>query len=839
MDDVRTLSSDQRFRLLANSASSHAMLITDPQGRIVEWTQGAEQMLGWTKAEVLEQSCVFIFTPEDKASGFPQADVAEALRSGFAETRRRFVRKDGQQVLADGTTYPLFAPDGSHLGFGKMLREARGGLNPDRKDTLRDPLADHAQLEAVLEAAVPVGILLSNSKGGLIETAPSEVTLFGDQQSPAWCIDQLQDWKGWWADGSSRHGQRLKPSEWPLARALAGEESPHATIELESIDEPPVRRTVLASAMPLRDSQDSIVGGIAAVTDISAWIQTEGALRETAARLQFILDAAEIGDWDLDLKNDVARRSVRHDLCFGYKEPIPDWGFDIFIEHVHPDDRLRVKRAFELAIQNVDDWHCECRVIWPDGSVHWIAAHGSVYGNEGSPTRMAGIVYDITKRKHAEKELRHAALHDLLTGLPNRAMLFEYANHLLPRYGRNAQQAAVLFLDLDRFKRINDTHGHEIGDSMLKEVARRLLQVLRSEDLVVRLGGDEFLILLQDIERPETAAEVAGQLVEEISKPFSSSNLTLSLSTSIGISLFPQDGHDIDTLVSHADMAMYVAKEAGRNNYSFYSVGLAAETRYVQFIEQQLRIAVNTSDFHLVYQPVRDLQTDRIVSVEALLRWGADEVGPEEFIPIAEATGLINSIGRWLLEEACIQHKTWIQNGLPPIPIALNVSAVEFRDRNFVSRFKETIESHGIEANAIQLELTETAVMDDPEHTVAMLTQLDGFGFTILLDDFGTGHSSLAYLTRLPLCKVKIDKSFITGVGDSIANRAVTDAMTALATTLGLEVVVEGVESEAVLEYVRSLGCMQGQGYYLGNPMSGSSFEEWYKQHVPQPLTAE
>ena len=565
--------------------------------------------------------------------------------------------------------------------------------------------------------------------------------------------------------------------------------------------------------------------------DITDKKRVENELRETAERLQFAVESAQLGTWEADLVKERMYRSLRHDQCFGYQEPIADWSQDIFMQHVHPDDRVWVKQEFETAIKNGKDWHFECRVIWPDGSTHWIAAHGSVHAVDGKPVRMAGIITDITERKQAEEKIRHASLHDALTGLPNRAMLFEYASHLLPRNRRTGQYAAVLFLDLDRFKPINDTHGHEAGDAVLKVVADRLATSLRAEDIVIRLGGDEFIILLQDIKYFPYAEEIARHVAETISEPFHIGELTLSLSASIGISIFPRDGYDIATLLCHADMAMYQAKHSGGNNAQFYCSEFSVRTKQHLTIEQQLKSALLEGAFHLCYQPVLDVATGEIVSVEALLRWKNSEIGPDRFVPIAEATGIINPIGCWLLEEALRQYKTWREHGLPAIPIAVNVSVVEFRDRDFVGRFVRTIRKHGIDMSALQLELTETAVMDDIEHAAKVLVQLRGYGVTVLLDGFGTGYSSLSDLARLPLNKLKINKSFIGRLESDLASRAITDAMIALGRTLNLEIVAEGIESIDALDYIGAHGCSQAQGFYIGKPMTGASFESWFYEH--------
>jgi diguanylate cyclase (GGDEF)-like protein/PAS domain S-box-containing protein len=451
--------------------------------------------------------------------------------------------------------------------------------------------------------------------------------------------------------------------------------------------------------------------------------------------------------------------------------------------------------------------------------------------DEPEALKVAILFKDITDRKQAEKQTRHASLHDPLTGLPNRTMLYEYASHLLPHHRRNHQSTAVLFFDLDRFKPINDMHGHEAGDAVLKEVAGRLLAGIRAEDIAVRLGGDEFVVLLQDIKAAAQAVEITRHILTKICEPYQIGDLNLSLSASVGISIFPGDGEDIDTLISHADMAMYQAKQSGRNNYQFYSPEFAAGTKLQATIEQQLKSALSGYTFHLCYQPVLDVQTGEIVSVEALLRWQNTEIGPALFVPVAEATGMINPIGRWLLEEASRQYKTWVDHGMQPVPIAVNVSPVEFRDKEFVNRFKAIIGKHGINPNALQVEVTETAVMEELDHAIRQLSELKALGVTVLLDDFGTGYSSLAHLARLPLTKVKIDKSFISHLESDIGCRAVTDAMIALGRTLNLDVVAEGIESKNMLDYISTHGCTQAQGFYLGKPMSGDSFEHWYWEY--------
>ncbi|HEY0845711.1 MAG TPA: bifunctional diguanylate cyclase/phosphodiesterase, partial [Noviherbaspirillum sp.] len=398
----------------------------------------------------------------------------------------------------------------------------------------------------------------------------------------------------------------------------------------------------------------------------------------------------------------------------------------------------------------------------------------------------------------------------------------------------------------DRFKVINDTHGHEAGDAVLQEAAHRMAKSIRYGDYAFRLGGDEFLVLLPECDDGNDAAEVARHLCEALNRPYHVGTLVLSSSPSIGISIYPRDGKDIDTLINHADAAMYQAKQLGRNNFQFFSHELAERAKAHLDIEQQLRSAIAKGEFHLHYQPVINMQTLELVCAEALLRWPDAKRGPDVFVPIAESTGMIARLGDWVLREACRQHKHWIEKGLPAIPISVNVSAVQFRDKTFAERFERILQECEVDAMALQLEITETTVMENLEYTIGVLMALRKRGIKILLDDFGTGYSSLSYLSRLPVDKIKVDKSFTHQLAHDMTSRAVTEAIIALGRTMNKEIIAEGIESREVLDYLRVHGCHHAQGYHVSRPVDGQTFESWYWAHQvpmgppgglpPQPL---
>ena len=441
----------------------------------------------------------------------------------------------------------------------------------------------------------------------------------------------------------------------------------------------------------------------------------------------------------------------------------------------------------------------------------------------------ARLEAEISERKLAEGRARHLADHDALTGLPNRRILEDRLTQALALSYRNRKQTAAMFVDLDRFKTINDSLGHAVGDQLLKAVAERLVKQLRVGDTVCRIGGDEFVIVLPEITRGGDAAQVAQKIIDTLSDPIGLEGRDITVTPSIGISVFPEDGSDAETLIRNADAAMYHAKEMGRSNYQFFTdqMNLAASRRLT--LENDLRRAVQKNELVVYYQPISELKTGCAVMHEALLRWKHPSrglVSPVDFIQLAEDTGLILRIGEQALRDACAwAHKIGVDKRMP---VAVNISARQFNDPKLVEMVARTLKETGLPADMLELEITESTVMRQTDVTLAMLNKLKDLGVSLAIDDFGTGYSSLAYLKRFPVNKLKIDKSFITDVPKSRDHNAIVTAIISLAHALSLRVVAEGVETEAQLEFLQGAGCDLIQGYLAGKPIDADSAASEY-----------
>jgi diguanylate cyclase (GGDEF)-like protein/PAS domain S-box-containing protein len=468
----------------------------------------------------------------------------------------------------------------------------------------------------------------------------------------------------------------------------------------------------------------------------------------------------------------------------------------------------------------------------PEGKVWFELSVSRKHVDPGLEPRFIVLARDITERKAAEQRILNLAHYDMLTKLPNRALLADRMKVAIKRAARQSTRLAILFVDLDRFKPINDSLGHDIGDSLLKAVAERMQASVRSVDTVSRVGGDEFVVLLSEIETSEDAARVAEKLISGLSRPFCIEEHELLLTASVGICIYPDNGTEPGILLRNADASMYTAKEAGRNRYQFYSADMTARAIERLGLEHDLRGAVERAEMFLVYQPQIELATERIIGAEVLMRWRHPEHGlisPCRFIPVAEDTGLILTIGEWALRESCRQAQSWRDRGLLEACISVNVSAVQFRQTDFLDVVQRALKDSGLLPGCLELELTESVVMQGVEPTLAKLRELDVLGVKVAIDDFGTGYSSLSYLRQFTVDRLKIDRSFVRDLPGNIDAEAIASAIVAMGLNLGLRIIAEGVETQAQAEFLQSVFCKEGQGYLYAWPMDADEFEAWVK----------
>lgn len=557
--------------------------------------------------------------------------------------------------------------------------------------------------------------------------------------------------------------------------------------------------------------------------------KTEAQLRKSEERYALAVRGANDGLWDWRLDEGTIYYSPRWKAMLGYDEEAIGSTPDEWMDRVHEEDReqleVDINRHRNGQTSHFENEH---RILHADGSYRWVLSRGlAVRDDDGNAYRMAGSLTDITDQKRIEQELTHTALHDTLTDLPNRALFLDSLENAHERRKRNDDyEYAVLFIDVDRFKTINDSLGHMIGDQLLIAVANRLARCIRGVDKVARLGGDEFAVLLDNIQDISNATRVARRIKEEFSDPFEIGGHTVFVSASIGIAL-SETGYDkADEILRDADIAMYRAKETGNGKYEIFDQEMFERARSRLELEADLRNAIDRSELELHYQPIISLETGMIFGCEALLRWHHPRRGfipPGEFIPIAEETGDIIRIGQWVLQEACWQMAQW-QEQFPEyerLMISVNISSVQIAYADFVQELSKTLATSGLDAGSLSLEITESMIVGNSHTVRSTLTQLRDMYIQLHIDDFGTGYTSLSYLHRFPVDALKIDKSFIREVPHNQKNLDVVETIAVLAGKLDADVIAEGVETAEQLAQLRALGCQYAQGYFFARPATG------------------
>jgi diguanylate cyclase (GGDEF)-like protein/PAS domain S-box-containing protein len=590
----------------------------------------------------------------------------------------------------------------------------------------------------------------------------------------------------------------------------------------------------------VRDVKDGILSDISIVAtceDISERKRSEEALRlrqrviESSSNGIMITDTTEPG-------NPIIYVNPAFGRITGY-EPHEALGSSIYFllgEDLEQTEFMEIRAALH-------DQREGCAVLRnyrKDGSLFWNdLAVSPVLDEAGQVAHFVWVINDVTEREQHEELLEYQANHDALTGLPNRNLLADRITQSLANAHRHNLPVAVLFIDLDNFKFVNDSLGHALGDRMLIIQADRLQKCIRSGDTVARYGGDEFVVVVSNLDKSEDAAVVAHTIQKTVSRPFTIDGHEFGITCSIGISLYPKDGHDVDSLLKNADAAMYRAKEQSRNSFQFYTSEMNDRVVERMVIERHLRHALEMGQLEVHYQPRVELLNGRIVGVEALLRWHSPELGlvpPGRFIPLAEETGLIVSIGDWVLKTCCQQNKVWQDAGLTPLTISVNISARQLQKKDLSADIAGILRETGLKPRFLELEIVESMVMQDVESAMVIMNELKSLGIQLAMDDFGTGYSSLSYLKRFPFDKLKIDLSFVRDIMTDPESAAIARAIIAMAHNLNLRAIAEGVETIEQLEYLRLHGCDEIQGYYVSPPVTAREFEVLLrKDHWLQP----
>ena len=606
-------------------------------------------------------------------------------------------------------------------------------------------------------------------------------------------------------------------------------------LEVEVVDRAGNVRPYALSGKPLMVGERTYLIGVA--RDITLRKRTEQQMARAKERLDLALTGSSLALWDWDLKNGKVYFNESWSSLLGAAPRESTFSAAEVAGWNHPDDREVFAVALANATKGVsEEFDCEYRV--PDATGEWIWVHsrGKVTqrDGEGRALRMTGTSTNVTKRKRAEERAEYLATRDALTGLPNRVLLHDRLEQGIFNAARHRTGFAFMFIDLDRFKTINDSLGHQVGDELLKRVAARLSACVRASDTVARLGGDEFAVILENLggDDDEGAQQVAEKMIAAMGAPMLIDNQHLTTSCSIGISLYPADGKDSASLMKNADVAMYYAKEKGRNNYQFFSAEMNARAQERLSVENYLRMALRRNELMLHYQPRMSMATGELAGVEALIRWQHPRRGllePGRFIDVAEDSGLIVPIGEWVLQAACHQAREWQRTVKPGLRVSVNLSVGQLADGERLYRaVADAVRDAGIDPVTLELELTESHFMQDIAEKAALLTRLGELGVGISIDDFGTGYSSLSYLKTLPVDSIKIDSSFVRDLHTDANDAAIIRAILALAHSLHLSVVAEGVESAEQFRALKDLGCDAYQGFYESAALSPAEFERRY-----------
>ena len=818
-DITERKASEETLRKLASivELSEDAITVINTDGVITSWNPAAERMYGHTRAEAIGRDLSLIVPPERKAE---KHAIIERVVGGRAiktlETQR--LTKAGH--LIDVSLSATAIEDGS----GRIA----GVATISRDITLRKRSEEQLRLQSTALESAANGIVITDRVGTIIWVNDAVTTMTGYSK------EELL----------GKNPRVLKSGNQPesyyadLWSTISSGKVWHGEVVNKRKDGTTYAEEMTITPVTQQGGDTTTTHFIAIKQDITGRKQAEELLRQREAMLNATGEMAKIGGWELDLSTNEltwTREVYRiHEVDEGF---VPN--VERAIEFYTPECRPLIEQAVKGAIEYGEPFDLELQIETAKNKRLWVKALGQSRTLNAGTRTLFGTFQDITERKQSEEHVQYLAYYDALTGLPNRTLLADRLLKALATASRQKDKVALLFLDLDRFKSINDSFGHTFGDLVLQDVATRLEGRTRKQDTVGRLGGDEFLIVLNSVKDISDVAVAAKRFMDAMAAEFVVQGHSLGITCSLGVSIFPEHGTDVESLLKHADAAMYSAKENGRNSFQFFSEEMTAQVVERLTLENSLRPALEKKQLFLVYQPQMDLATGKIIGLEALLRWQHPELGlvpPDKFIRIAENSGLILPIGEWVLRTACSQARKWQDEGFPAVRVAVNVSAVQFRQPDFCAIVSRVLHETGLAPQYLELELTESLLLSSADMTLPVIHELSALGVTLAIDDFGTGYSNFGYLRQFRVSRLKIDRSFINNVAVDPDDAAIANAIISMAKSMSLKVIAEGVENEAQMSFLRVHLCDEIQGYYFSKPLTVDKVAEKLRGDCHEPL---
>jgi len=804
-DITEQVNAQRESRVLADivRCSDDAIFSITAEGVIETWNGGAVRTYGYSAEEVVGRP-VHVLAPIERAH--ESDEILEKVKAGCEVKSVELVRlrKDGREIVIHLTVSPTRDASGNVIGASAIARD----VTEEKRSEAA--LRQSEEQYRILFESNPVAMYVYDLRNLRILSANrAAIDQYGftEQEFLAKTVMEIrpeEDIPSLLQDMAAHTDGLQKRGSWRHRRKDG------TILDVEIVCHP----------LNFRGTESILV----AAHDVTERKRAEQSLQQAEEKYRGIFEDSVIGIFQATLDRRLVSINRTLAQMHGYdssEEMMEDVSMrspQLFV------DPSRMSELAQIVTDGGTARGAELEIYRRDGATKWVRMNlRGIRDASGEVVLREGTVEDITEHKAATERIKFLAYYDALTELPQRALLQDRLEHALAAARRRHEKIALLFLDLDRFKSINDSFGHSFGDIVLKAVAQRLKACAREQDTVARVGGDEFLILLDGVKDTADAAIAAERIMRAMNASLEVQGHSFSVGCSIGLSMYPEHGMDGETLIKNADAAMYCAKEAGRGNVRFFTDEMNAQAVERLAMDKNLRLALEREEFFLVYQPQMEIESGKITGFEALIRWQHPEMGlvpPDRFIPVAENNGLILPIGEWVLRTACAQARKWQDAGLPAVPVAVNVSAVQFRQESFCALVRKVLQETGLPPQYLELELTESVLMSNADVTLSVLQELKEMGMKLAIDDFGTGYSSLSYLRQFPVDKLKIDKSFIRDAVEGCGDAAITTAIISMSKSLRLKVIAEGVETEAQLFFLREHRCDEIQGYYFSKPLS-------------------